>query len=99
MLLSKSAQFSLYWELIRSTTIQNRISFTITGTNLTMADKYANETAEDFSSRLFGFISGGFTGLSIALGDKSGLFAVLVDHHDKPMTSQELADAAGLKEG
>ncbi|XP_041461479.1 uncharacterized S-adenosylmethionine-dependent methyltransferase Rv2258c-like isoform X1 [Lytechinus variegatus] len=63
-----------------------------------MADKYAKETAEEFSSRIFDMLSGAFTGISIAFGVKSGLFKVLVDHHDTPMTSQEIADVAGLKE-
>ncbi|XP_054753666.2 S-adenosylmethionine-dependent methyltransferase Rv2258c-like [Lytechinus pictus] len=63
-----------------------------------MADKHTKETTEEFSSRIFGIVSGSFTGISIAFGYKTGLFKVLVDHHDTPMTSQEIADVAGLKE-
>ncbi|XP_063971123.1 S-adenosylmethionine-dependent methyltransferase Rv2258c-like [Lytechinus pictus] len=63
-----------------------------------MAEQYGNETPEEFSSRIFSIVSGGLTGLSIALGVKSGLFDVLVSHHGSPLTSQELADLAGMKE-
>ncbi|XP_041462833.1 uncharacterized S-adenosylmethionine-dependent methyltransferase Rv2258c-like [Lytechinus variegatus] len=63
-----------------------------------MADKQTKETAEEFSSRIFGIVSGSFIGISIAFGFKTGLFKVLVDNHDTPMTSQEIADVANLKE-
>ena len=62
-----------------------------------MADA-PNETAEEFSSRLFETIRGGFVTLSVAFGIKSGLFDILVKHHERPVTSQELADLAGMKE-
>ncbi|XP_071487143.1 S-adenosylmethionine-dependent methyltransferase Rv2258c-like [Diadema antillarum] len=63
-----------------------------------MSGKYANETFEEFCGRLGGIISDGHLSLCIALGVRSGLFDVLVKHQGNPMTSEELAKAAGLKE-
>ncbi|XP_041463359.1 uncharacterized S-adenosylmethionine-dependent methyltransferase Rv2258c-like [Lytechinus variegatus] len=63
-----------------------------------MAGKEQEESLERFSDRLGQIIENGLTCLSIAFGVKSGLFDVLVENHPTPMTSQELADAASMKE-
>nr|XP_054752912.1 S-adenosylmethionine-dependent methyltransferase Rv2258c-like isoform X2 [Lytechinus pictus] len=56
------------------------------------------ESLDQFSYRLGQIVENGLTSLSIAFGVKSGLFDVLVENHHTPMTSQELADAASMKE-
>ena len=63
-----------------------------------MAGKYDNETAGRFAARLFETVNGGYTTLAIAFGVKSGLFQVLIDHHETTKTSGEIADLAGMKE-
>ena len=65
---------------------------------LKMSGKYANETAEQFSARVFETVSSGYVTLAMAFGVKSGLYDVLIEHHETPKTSEELADLAGMKE-
>ncbi|XP_038076642.1 demethylmenaquinone methyltransferase-like [Patiria miniata] len=62
------------------------------------AEEVADETAEDFSSRVVRQITGGLACLGIAMGVETGLFDVLISLGGDPKTSQEIADIADLKE-
>ncbi|XP_022097368.1 uncharacterized protein LOC110982906 [Acanthaster planci] len=61
-------------------------------------DGDAGETAAEFSSRLLHQISGGLACLGIAMGMQTGLFEVMISLGGEPKTSQEIADAANLRE-
>ena len=55
------------------------------------------ETAEEFSKRLMGTISGGFVTPSIALGYELGLFDKMAEFTESK-SSQEIADSLEYKE-
>ncbi len=58
----------------------------------------ADETAEDFSTRVTKQLVGGVAGLGIAMGMETGLFDVLIPMGENRKTSQEIADLANMKE-
>ncbi|XP_077994921.1 S-adenosylmethionine-dependent methyltransferase Rv2258c-like [Glandiceps talaboti] len=55
------------------------------------------ETSESFGKRMGEIVSNGFTSVGIAVGSATGLFNTMATFK-VPKTSQEIADAAGLKE-
>ena len=66
--------------------------------NVGKTGKASGETTADFLGRVGGTMMEGCKSLGIAFGVETGLFKALVDLHPVPKTSQEIADAAGLKE-
>ena len=63
-----------------------------------MAEKYANETTDDFMDRLGVTLTEGYKTMAVAFGLESGLLKAMVDHSPNPMTSQEIADSLDFKE-
>ncbi|XP_071477085.1 S-adenosylmethionine-dependent methyltransferase Rv2258c-like [Diadema antillarum] len=64
-----------------------------------MAESGAKEeTSEAFANRFSTILTHGFVALAVSLGVDTGIFDALVHLKDRESTSQEIADAAGLKE-
>ena len=57
---------------------------------------YDESRAEAFAGRMLDLLNGGALAVMISVGHRTGLFDALAGHDD--VTSQELADAAGLDE-
>ena len=55
------------------------------------------ETADSFSESILQHLNSGFLSVGIAFGSSTGLFRVMAKMSEAS-TSQEIADAAGLKE-